>query len=140
MAGGVPRFGGVLETTLYHEPDEREAVDRFYGEVLGLAQVASWEDGRAFRVGDGVLLLFDRRRLEDRSGPIADHGTVGPGHACLRAGAQDYERWRARLVEREVEIVHDHEWAEGRRSFYFNDPAGNLLEIADSDLWPQRQS
>jgi catechol 2,3-dioxygenase-like lactoylglutathione lyase family enzyme len=84
-----------------------------------------------------VLLLFDRRRLEGRSGPIADHGTTGAGHACLRAGPEDYERLRARLVEGEVEIVHDHEWGQGRRSFYFHDPAGNLLEIADADLWPQ---
>ena len=137
MEGGVPGFGGVLETALYHEPDEREAVERFYGDVLGLPLVASWEDGRAFRVGGGVLLLFDRRLLETRSGPIADHGTTGPGHACLRAEAEAYDRWRARLADGNVEIVHDHEWGEGRRSFYFHDPAGNLLEISDSDLWPR---
>ena len=28
----------------------------------------------------------------------------------------------------------------GCRSFYFNDPAGNLLEIADGDLWPSARA
>jgi catechol 2,3-dioxygenase-like lactoylglutathione lyase family enzyme len=31
-------------------------------------------------------------------------------------------------------IVH---WCvRGTRSFYFEDPAGNLLEIAERDMWP----
>lgn len=128
---------GVLETALYHDGAEREAVERFYGDLLGLAPVAAWEDGTAFRVGGGVLLLFDRGRLAQRPGPIAEHGTSGPGHACLRAGGGDYERWRERLADAGIEIVCESEWGGGGRSFYFKDPAGNLLEIADRDIWPQ---
>lgn len=129
-------FAGVLETVLYHETAEREAMQRFYGDVLGLPAVAGWEDGVAFRIGSGVLLLFDREHLARRGGPIADHGTIGPGHACLQTGAaDDLERWRARLDGAGVTIVHDHDWGD-RRSLYFKDPAGNLLEVADGDLWP----
>ncbi|MGH2952583.1 MAG: VOC family protein [Solirubrobacterales bacterium] len=137
MSAGLGRFEGVLETALYHDPEQREEIESFYREVLGLALVARWDDGLAFRVGLGVLLLFDRERLATRSGPIADHGTSGPGHACMHASAAGYERWREHLIERGVEIVHDHEWGDAKRSFYFHDPAGNLLEIADSDLWPR---
>ena len=36
-----------------------------------------------------------------------------------------------------VEITHEHDWDGGLRSLYFTDPAGNLLEIADGDLWPR---
>ncbi len=133
-----PGLVGVLETVLYHETAEREAVERFYGDVLGLPAVAGWDDGVAFRIGGGVLLLFDRERLALRTGPIADHGTSGAGHACLQAaGADDLEGWRERLEAAGVEIVHDHDWG-GRRSFYFKDPAANLLEIADGDLWPRQ--
>jgi catechol 2,3-dioxygenase-like lactoylglutathione lyase family enzyme len=131
-----PSFDGVLETALYHDSDQREAVERLYGEVLGLPLVAGWEDGLAFRAGRGVILLFDRERLSRREGPIADHGSVGAGHACLRARDGEYERWRERVAEHGIEIVHEHEWGERGRSFYFRDPAGNLLEIADSDIWP----
>jgi catechol 2,3-dioxygenase-like lactoylglutathione lyase family enzyme len=132
---GVSGFVGVLETALYHDTADREAVERFYREVLGLPAVAGWEDGVAFRIGTGVVLLFDRERLAQRAGPIADHGTRGPGHACLQVGADDYERWREQISAADVQIVHEHDWG-GRRSFYFKDPAGNLLEIADGDLWP----
>ena len=62
---------------------------RFYGDVLGLPAVAGWEDGVAFRIGAGVLLLFDRDQLALRAGPIADHGTSGAGHACLQARGAD---------------------------------------------------
>jgi catechol 2,3-dioxygenase-like lactoylglutathione lyase family enzyme len=129
-------FVGVLETVLYHDGGARDAMLRFYGELLGLTAVARWDDGVAFRVGHGVLLLFDRDRLAERTGPIAEHGTTGPGHACLQAADGAYERWRAGLVAGGLEIVHDQVWGGGRRSFYFKDPADNLLEIADGDLWP----
>lgn len=132
----TPRFAGVLETVLYHDTSQREAMHRFYGDVLDLPTVASWDDGVAFRIGGGVLLLFDRQQLARRTGPIADHATTGPGHACLQtAAADDLEPWRARLDNAGVSIIHDHDWG-GRRSFYFKDPAANLLEIADRDLWP----
>jgi catechol 2,3-dioxygenase-like lactoylglutathione lyase family enzyme len=131
-----PNLGSVLETALYHDPSEREAIEEFYSETLGLRAVSRWPDGVAFRVGGGVLLLFDREGLERREGPIADHGTTGPGHACLVAGAPGYDGWRQRLAQLGVEITHEHEWDSGLRSFYFRDPAGNLLEIADGDMWP----
>jgi catechol 2,3-dioxygenase-like lactoylglutathione lyase family enzyme len=133
-----PGLVGVLETALYHETAERDAIERFYGDVLGLPAVAGWDDGVAFRVGGGVLLLFDREQLALRAGPIADHATHGAGHACLLArGSDDLERWRELLEAAGVEILYDHDWGE-RRSFYFKDPAANLLEIADGDLWPPR--
>lgn len=138
MAGVQARsFVGVLETALYHDSPTREAVERFYGDLLGLRAVAGWEDGVAFRVGTGVLLLFDRDRLAERGGPVADHGTSGPGHVCLQATGGEYERWRKHLEAAGVEIVHDSDWSGGGRSFYFKDPAGNLVEIADRDIWPQ---
>jgi catechol 2,3-dioxygenase-like lactoylglutathione lyase family enzyme len=129
---------GVLETCLYHEPSQREAVERFYGATLGLERVARWPDGMAFRIGAGVVLLFDRAKVAERDGPIAAHGSSGPGHACLVVAAPgDYDAWKTRIADRGVEITHEHEWGDERRSFYFADPAGNLLEIADGDLWPR---
>jgi catechol 2,3-dioxygenase-like lactoylglutathione lyase family enzyme len=129
-------LAAVLETVLYHDSGAREDMERFYGDLLGLVAVSRWPDGVAFRVGDGVLLIFDRERLADRTGPIADHGTSGPDHACLRARGGAYEQLRERLAAGGVRIVHEQQWPGGGRSFYFKDPAGNLLEIADRDIWP----
>jgi catechol 2,3-dioxygenase-like lactoylglutathione lyase family enzyme len=130
-------LAGVLETSLYHAASETAAIERFYGELLRLRVVSRWPGGIALRAGGSVLLLFERETLAERPGPIADHGTTGPGHACLLAAdPAAYESWRERLLGAGVEITHEHEWEGGRRSLYFNDPAGNLLEIADGDLWP----
>ena len=138
LCGVQPRcLVNVLETALYHDRGDREEIERFYGEVLGLPLIAGWADGVVFRVGSGVLLLFDRDLLTQRDEPVAAHGTRGPGHACLRAGDGDYERWREHLQGAGVELVHDARWGDSARSFYFKDPAGNLLEIADCDFWPQ---
>ena len=130
-------FTGVLETSLYHDAAQTEEIERFYGETLGLEAVSRWPGGIAYRVGAGVLLLFEREGLAGRDSPIAAHGTTGPGHACLVAdGAKPYAEWRDRVAGAGIEITHEHEWGDRYRSFYFNDPAGNLLEIADGDLWP----
>jgi catechol 2,3-dioxygenase-like lactoylglutathione lyase family enzyme len=137
MPGGPSGFDGVLETALYHDAGERDAMERFYEDTLALRRVSSWPDGIAYRIGDGVLLVFDRDGLKQRDGPISQHGSTGPGHACLVVGADAYGEWMDRLRAHEVEITHEHEWDSGRRSFYFQDPAGNLLEVADGDLWPR---
>lgn len=133
----APQLKGILETTLYCAPAEREAVETFYADTLGLAEVARWADGTSYRVGPGVLLIFDRERLEGRDEPMAGHGTHGPGHACFVVDEDGYSAWRERLERTGVEILDEQEWPSGKCSFYFRDPAGNLLEIANGDLWPR---
>ena len=129
----------VLETSLYYDAAQAEAIERFYAETLGLPPVSRWPGGTAYRADAGVLLLFEREGLAERDSPIAAHGTDGPGHACLVVDGQDaYDGWRSRLVAAGVEITHEHDWDPGLRSLYFNDPAGNLLEIASGDLWPRQ--
>lgn len=141
MSAADPGLDGVLETCVYCAAAEREEVERFYTETLGLEAVSRWPDGIALRIGAGVLLLFERERLAEREGPIARHGTSGPGHVCfLAAGSDGYEAWRGHLERAGVEITHEHGWGEGRHSIYFEDPAGNLIEIADGDLWPSAKA
>jgi catechol 2,3-dioxygenase-like lactoylglutathione lyase family enzyme len=140
MSAGSPGpFAGVLEACLYHSAAEAEAIEEFYVGKLGLPVVSRWRGALAMRVGSGVLLVFEREALAERESPIAAHGADGPGHVCLlAAGAADYEPWRDRVAELGIEITHEQEWDGRRRSFYFCDPAGNLIEIADGDLWPAR--
>jgi hypothetical protein len=42
-----------------------------------------------------------------------------------------------RLADNAVPIVEEIECSNGVKSFYFRDPAGNVLEIADGDPWPK---
>jgi catechol 2,3-dioxygenase-like lactoylglutathione lyase family enzyme len=127
------RLTGVLETVLYYEGGQADELERFYGEVLGLRRVAG---GLNFRLGAGVLLLFDAAESSVQETP-PPHGAHGPVHTCFLAPAEAYEGWKEYLAEHGVATIEERTWASGVRSFYFRDPAGNVLEIAEGDLWPQ---
>jgi catechol 2,3-dioxygenase-like lactoylglutathione lyase family enzyme len=83
-----------------------------------------------------VFLLFnsDKSSVQDEPPP---HGASGSVHVCFLTTPDAYEAWKAKIAGSGAEIVQELTWDEsGLRSFYFEDPAGNLLEIADGDLWP----
>jgi catechol-2,3-dioxygenase len=122
----------VLETCLYHTGDEREAVRRFYEGVLGIRPVSEWERGAAYRVGDSVVLVFDRDQTTRQRIP---HGASGSGHACFVTPPDEYERWKRHLSRAAVVVIEEADY-NGIRSMYFKDPAGNVLEIAEGDMWP----
>ena len=131
----MPPLTGVLETVLYVE--DLAGAEGFYVGVLGFRKL-SGEPGRSLflRAGGSVLLLF-RAEATERPGPLPPHGARGPGHVCFQVPGDAYEAWKACLPSRGVPVLQEQDWPAGGRSFYFHDPDGNLLEIADRDLWPK---
>jgi len=132
VAAGRPRLTRILETVLYYSAGDEEAVRRFYADVLGLPRVGR---GLNFRLGDGLLLLFDAAASSVQDSP-PPHGASGPVHTCFVAAEPDYTAWKAYLEERDVALLEEIAWDSGVRSFYFADPVGNVLEIAEGDMWP----
>lgn len=134
-----PLLEGVLETVLYFEDQERS--ERFYTDILGMRLLGK-QPGRAlfFRAGNSVFLMFDAAATA-RGEELPAHGATGPGHVCFVVDRASYEEWKIHLRDHAVEILQEVSWPEsdgGRlSSFYFRDPDGNLLEIADGDLWPK---
>ena len=131
-----PELAGVLETVLYCDSSNEAEVRRFYVEILGLRQNDDFHF--VYRVGtqNHVFLVFNTDEVKDQARPPA-HGATGPVHTCFLAAPEAYERWKQYLIANEIPITDEIEWGGGARSFYFEDPAGNILEIADSDFWPQ---
>jgi catechol 2,3-dioxygenase-like lactoylglutathione lyase family enzyme len=130
------RLAGVLETVLYYSSEQQDDMDEFYENVLGLQSLGLGRWSLAFRLGRGVVLLFDRERSSMQAEP-PPHGASGPVHTAFLAAPGEYQAWKERLADGGVTLIDEIAWEGGPRSCYFNDPAGNLLEIAERDLWPE---
>jgi catechol 2,3-dioxygenase-like lactoylglutathione lyase family enzyme len=129
----VVQIQRIIETALY--VDDLARAESFYRDVLGLKPISAEADRHVFfRVGEGVLLLFNARETikGDRLPP---HGAEGPGHVALGIAKADLDAWRRRLGERGVVIEQEVTWPRGGHSLYFRDPAGNSLELVTPGLW-----
>ena len=135
-SSGRPELSGIFETVLYYAAGQDVEVGRFYEDVLGLRAVSRSPANLAFRLGDGLLLLFDAGETLARDDVDMRHGASGRIHTCFSASAAEYDRWKQYLPDQGVPILREITWSNGVRSFYFDDPAGNLIEIANGDLWP----
>jgi catechol 2,3-dioxygenase-like lactoylglutathione lyase family enzyme len=127
-------LAGILETVVYCTTENEKATRRFYREVLGLEPVR--EGSGAHRVGSGLFLVFNADESSVQDSPPA-HGATGKVHTCFLAAEGEYEAWKGQLQSHGVEITEEIERDAGLRSFYFEDPAGNVLEIAEADMWPR---
>jgi catechol 2,3-dioxygenase-like lactoylglutathione lyase family enzyme len=129
----------ILESALY--VTDLDAAEAFYRDVIGLERIAK-VDGRHvfFRCGQGVLLLFNAEATKhkpppDAKLPVPPHGTVGEGHLCFSATAQEIDQWKTALERRGIDVEADFEWPSGGRSIYFRDPSGNSIEFAEPVIW-----
>ncbi|MER8953097.1 VOC family protein [Mesorhizobium sp. M0833] len=129
----------ILESALY--VTDLAAAERFYSGVLGLDLLGK-VDGRHlfFRCGDGVLLIFNAEATKvppraEAKLPVPPHGTVGEGHLCFAASADEIPRWKAHLEAKKIAIESEFEWPQGGRSIYIRDPSGNSIEFAEPRIW-----
>lgn len=136
----VRRYGcpvtplGVLETSLY--ADDLRRAEQFYSNVLDL-ELDSKAEGRHlfYRCGQAMLLIFNPEATAADSGPVPNHGAIGPGHVAFSVDASAIEDWIAQLERGGVEIEARVDWPGGGRSIYFRDPAGNSLELTSPQIW-----
>jgi catechol 2,3-dioxygenase-like lactoylglutathione lyase family enzyme len=128
----------ILETALYAA--DLAAAEAFYGGLLGLPVIARVAGRHVFfRVGAGVLLVFNPEATEVPSGnpalPVPVHGARGQGHVCFAATRAEIGAWRARFVAEGLPVEAEFDWPNGARSLYLRDPAGNSVEFAEPGLW-----
>jgi catechol 2,3-dioxygenase-like lactoylglutathione lyase family enzyme len=125
---------GVLETCLY--VDDLAIAELFYGQTLGLEFVSRQERRHVFfRIGSGMLLIFDPLQSAAPDSALPRHGTTGSGHVAFAVNQRDLAAWQTRLHEAGVVIEQIVEWPSGSRSCYFRDPAGNSLELTSPAIW-----
>jgi len=133
-----PTISAVLETALYVQ--DLDTAIEFYGDMLGLKEIAKAPDRHAFfQVGQSVLLLFDPRATliptTNKKLPVPTHGAIGQGHVCFAATDQEIDDWIASFISQGIEIEADFKWPNGARSLYIRDPSGNSVEFTEPKLW-----
>ena len=116
----------------------QDELERFYEHVLGLESLGLGRWSLAFRLGPGVVLLFDRERSAAQDEPPA-HGASGSIHTAFLAAAGEYDAWKERLAARDVTLIDEIAWESGVRSCYFNDPPATCSRSRSAISGPNRR-
>ncbi len=128
-------FIKIKETCLYVQ--NLEQVRTFYEQKLGLP-IISYLPGKHlfYKVGSSVLLMFNPDDSSQKQHPPA-HFARGKQHFALEVASSDYETVKQEFLRKGITITDVVKWPLGGESFYFEDPAGNVVEIVpDKDIWP----
>ncbi len=135
-----PPIDGVLETAIY--VDDLPRAHAFYGDTLGLERVLDTPRMMTYALAPAQVLLVFRRGMtrEDSEastgGVIPGHHSDGPAHFAFAISADCYDGWVAHLKSAGIAIRSEVVWPPGGRSIYFDDPDGNVVELATPGLWP----
>jgi len=128
-------FRRIKETCLY--VSNLEQTKTFYADKLGMPLI-SLAEGRHvfFGAGESVLLCFIAEATKKEM-ELPSHGAKGSIHFAFEVHRQEYNKALKEIKEAGIDILHEHEWKEGLRSFYFHDPDKHLVEIIEEGLWDQ---
>lgn len=128
-------FVKIKETCLYLH--DLEQAKKFYHEILELPLI-SYLPGKHifFKAGSSVLLCFNPEDSRLKLSPPAHFGG-GKQHFAFEVSDQNYEKSKQWLQGKGITITDEVAWPGGKKSFYFEDPEGNVLEIVpEKGIWP----
>src|SRR6516225_7277579 len=111
--GKAPPIDSVLETSLYARDLKRTAA--FYRDLFDFRTLVDSPRLVAFEVAaQSVLLVFQAGATEEDSvdarGRIPGHDGSGRLHFAFSIAAADLDRWRTRLIERNIAIAGEYRW------------------------------
>lgn len=123
----------IKETCIYMR--DLDQARNFYHGLLGLP-VISHVDGKHifFRAGASVLLCFNPEDSKNKKSP-PPHYSEGKYHFAFEVPESDYQNEKQKLISKGIQITDEVEWQNGLKSSYFEDPAGNVLEIVPEGVW-----
>ncbi|HEY0030831.1 MAG TPA: VOC family protein [Bacteroidia bacterium] len=128
------KFLQIKETCIYVKDLQQSYV--FYHEMLELEMIGEVKDRHIFfRAGASVLLCFIAEQTLHHSFPLPPHGAHGQIHFAFEVEVLEYEKTKIEFSRKNISIEHEQQWKNGLHSFYFRDPDGHLLEVAQKGIW-----
>ena len=122
----------ALETCLY--VDDLGRAETFYSGVLGLTLFGKVAGRHLFYRLEGSMLLIFVPAASAQPGDVPPHAGKPGGHACLAIRREETDAWQARLEGHGLTVTR-YAWGDRGESLYFEDPAGNVLELAPPSIW-----
>ena len=123
----------IKETCLYIKNLEKTIT--FYSKILGF-HLFEYSEGKHafFKIGQCMLLLFNPENSRLKKSPPA-HYAEGKQHIAFEVPDTEYEKTKNEFMAKGITIIDEMTWGNKRKSFYFNDPSGNILEIVPEGIW-----
>jgi catechol 2,3-dioxygenase-like lactoylglutathione lyase family enzyme len=105
-------------------------------DVLELEEISYVKEKHIFfKAGSSVLLCFNPADSKNKTSPPAHYGG-GKQHFAFEISESEYDSAKAWITSKGIKITDEVTWASGKKSFYFEDPEGNVLEIVpDTGIW-----
>ena len=123
----------IKETCLYVADLQR--TKEFYTGRLELPLLSLVNDRHVFfRAGESVLLCFIASQTKQEK-VLPPHGASGCVHFAFEVESNAYAAALQKIKDRDIPVLYEQVWPNGRRSFYFHDPDENLVEIIEEGLW-----
>ena len=123
----------IKETCIYIRSIERST--EFYHKKLEFPVIGKKEGRHVFfRVGTSVLLCFIADATKNET-TLPPHFASGKQHLAFEVSPKDYEKHKKIINSKNIPIIHEQEWNDNLKSFYFEDPDGHLLEIVPYGIW-----
>jgi catechol 2,3-dioxygenase-like lactoylglutathione lyase family enzyme len=106
--------------------------------ILELPLISYVKDKHVFfQAGSSVLLIFNPEDSKYKISPPAHYG-AGKQHFAFEVSLTEYTKAKEWIISKGIVITEEVTWAAGGKSFYFEDPEGNVLEIVpDTGIWPE---
>jgi catechol 2,3-dioxygenase-like lactoylglutathione lyase family enzyme len=127
-------FIKIKETCLYVR--DLEKTKHFYNEILELP-IIHYERKKHifFKLGSSVLLCFNPEDSKTKTSPPAHFGE-GKQHVAFEVPDKEYLNSKKEIQSKGIRIIDEVVWSSGKKSFYFEDFDGNVLEIVpDIGIW-----
>jgi catechol 2,3-dioxygenase-like lactoylglutathione lyase family enzyme len=123
----------VKEVALYVKDLQKSKT--FYHGLLGFPVIGMVENRHIFfRVGSTVLLCFIAESTKHDT-VLPPHFGYGQQHIAFEVPPSEYESWKDKITQLGIKIIHEHQWSEGVKSFYFKDEDEHILEIIPEKMW-----